>query len=65
MTIREIKTKDNSQIVAIIRKVITELKAPKMGTAFTDPELDFLSNAFKGIRSKYFIIEDNVKILGG
>ena len=65
MTIREIKPQDNSQIAAIIRKVITELKAPKTGTAFADPELDFLSKAFKGRRSKYFIIEDKGKILGG
>ena len=65
MTIREINHQDNIQIALIIRDVITEMKAPKAGTAFSDPELNFLSDSFSGSRSKYFIIEDNGKILGG
>ena len=65
MTIREINNQDNDQIAIIIRKVITEMKAPKTGTAFADPELDLLSFAFEGPRSKYFILENNGSILGG
>lgn len=65
MNIREIKLEDNVQISKVIRKVIVELKAPKTGTAFGDPELDHLSIAYKGNRSIYFIIENNDKILGG
>jgi len=65
MNIREIKLEDNVQISKVIRKVIVELKAPKTGTAFADPELDHLSIAYKGNRSIYFIIENNDKILGG
>ena len=65
MIIREINHQDNIQIAQIIRKVITEMKAPKKGTAFSDPELDFLSIAFTNSRSKYFILESNENILGG
>jgi len=65
MNIREIKLEDNVQISKVIRKVIVELKAPKTGTTFADPELDHLSIAYKGNRSIYFIIENNDKILGG
>jgi putative acetyltransferase len=65
MTIREINSQDNDQIAIIIRKVIIEMKAPKTGTAFGDPELDSLSLAFEGPRSKYFILENKKSILGG
>tara|TARA_B100000780_G_C21032601_1_gene414075 strand:+ start:28 stop:507 length:480 start_codon:yes stop_codon:yes gene_type:complete len=65
MIIREINRQDNIQIAFIIRNVITEMKAPKTGTAFSDPELDFLSEAYNGPKSKYFIIEDSGEILGG
>ena len=65
MVIREINCQDNIQIASIIRNIIIEMNAPKTGTAFSDPELDFLSNAFGGPRSKYFIIEDSGEILGG
>ncbi|MDA9685361.1 GNAT family N-acetyltransferase [Flavobacteriaceae bacterium] len=65
MIIREINNQDNDQIAIIIRKVIIEMKAPKTGTAFADPELDLLSFAFEGPRSKYFILENNGSILGG
>jgi len=65
MKIREIIPQDDSQIGALIRKVITESKAPKTGTSFSDPELDSLSLAFSGQRSIYLIVEDNDLIMGG
>ena len=65
MTIREINHQDDLQIAKIIRSVIIEMKAPKTGTAFADPELNFLSTAFSGSRSKYFIVEETNKIFGG
>ena len=65
MKIREINPQDDSQIEVLIRKVITEAKAPKTGTSFSDPELDSLSLAFSGQRSIYLIVEDNDLIMGG
>ena len=65
MKIREIIPQDNIQIAALIRKVITEAKAPKTGTSFSDPELVSLSHAFSGQRSIYLIVEDNDLIMGG
>tara|TARA_B100000579_G_C22615891_1_gene749515 strand:+ start:146 stop:625 length:480 start_codon:yes stop_codon:yes gene_type:complete len=65
MIIREIKDQDNNKIAEIIRKVFVEMKAPKIGTAFSDPELDQLSIAFNGVNSKYFILENNGRVLGG
>ena len=40
ITIREIQKKDNVEIAAIVRNVLMEMGAPKVGTAYADPYLD-------------------------
>ncbi|MBL29829.1 MAG: GNAT family N-acetyltransferase [Flavobacteriaceae bacterium] len=65
MIIRKIKSKDNTKISSIIRQVIIEMKAPKIGTAYADPYLNFLSEDFLRPRTIYYVLEHNKVILGG
>lgn len=65
MKIREIQKEDNQQIAAVIRKVLIELNVPKVGTAYADPQLDFMFETYNDIKSAYFVIENDGKILGG
>lgn len=65
MTIRKIQKQDNQQIAAVIRKVLIELNVPKVGTAYADPQLDFMFETYNEAKSVYFVIENDGKILGG
>lgn len=65
MTIRKIQKQDNQQIAAVIRKVLIELNVPKVGTAYADPQLDFMFETYNEAQSVYFVIENDGKILGG
>jgi putative acetyltransferase len=63
--IREIQKKDNSAIAAIVRDVLMEMGAPKVGTAYADPYLDSLFEVYAIPKAVYFVIEINDKIIGG
>ena len=63
--IREIQKKDNSEIAAIVRDVLMEMGAPKVGTAYADPYLDSLFEVYTVPKSIYFVIEKDGKIIGG
>ncbi|MEY3500730.1 MAG: hypothetical protein RL308_2399 [Bacteroidota bacterium] len=63
--IREIQKKDNSAIAAIVRDVLMEMGAPKVGTAYADPYLDSLFEVYAIPKAVYFVIEKNDKIIGG
>ena len=63
--IREIQQKDNQAIAQIVRDVLMELGAPKVGTAYADPNLDLLFESYQSSKSIYFVIENNNKIIGG
>lgn len=65
MTIRKIQKQDNQQIAAVIRKVLIELNVPKVGTAYADPQLDFMFETYIESQSVYFVIENDGEILGG
>ena len=54
--IREIQQKDNQAIAQIVRDVLMELGAPKVGTAYADPNLDFLFESYQSSKSVYFVI---------
>jgi putative acetyltransferase len=55
--IRPITPEDNAAVAAIVRRVLTEFKANKPGTAFYDQELDHLSEVFKQPGSAYWVVE--------
>lgn len=63
--IREIQKKDNPQVAAIVRNVLMEMGAPKVGTAYADPQLDTLFEVYNNPKSVYFVIENDEKIIGG
>ncbi len=63
--IREIQKKDNPAIASIVRDVLMEMGAPKVGTAYADPYLDSLFEVYAIPKAVYFVIEKNEKIIGG
>lgn len=65
MIIREIQKKDNSQVAAIVRNVLMEMGAPKVGTAYADPQLDFMFETYNNPKTVYFVIENDGEIIGG
>lgn len=63
--IREIQKKDNAEIAAIVRNVLMEMGAPKVGTAYADPYLDSLFEVYESAKAAYYVIEKEGKIIGG
>ena len=62
--IREIQKHDNEAVAAIVRNVLMEMGAPKVGTAYADPQLDFMFEAYAVPKAVYFVIEKNERIIG-
>ncbi|MEN8768848.1 MAG: GNAT family N-acetyltransferase [Candidatus Arcticimaribacter sp.] len=65
ISIREVKEEDNPALGAVIRQVLIDIGVPKVGTAYADPELDFMFQAYQKERSAYFVIEEEGVVLGG
>ena len=63
--IRQVCKKDNLNLSNVIREVLTEIGVPKKGTAYSDPELDFMFETYNKKRSIYYVVENNGKICGG
>jgi len=63
--IRPIGQKDNADIAAIIRSVLSEFGAAKKGTVYYDPTTDDLYSMFQTQQSAYFIAEIKGKVVGG
>lgn len=64
-TIRQICKNDNLNLSNVIRQVLIEIGVPKKGTAYSDPELDFMYETYNKKRSNYFVVENNGKVYGG
>lgn len=65
ISIRKIEQKDNPDIARVIRFVLIEHDVPKVGTAYADPELDFLFETYNVPNAVYFVVEQDGKIIGG
>lgn len=65
MLIRKIKKEDNRTIEKIIRDCLIEFGGNREGLAWADPELSYLSEAYKDKNSEYWIVEKDGKIIGG
>jgi len=63
--IREIQKQDNQAIATVIRNVLIELNVPKVGTAYADPQLDFMFEAYSVANASYFVVTKNGLIVGG
>ncbi len=62
--IREIKPTDNKEVAKIIRSVILEMGAPKVGTAYEDKATDNMFETYQKEKSSYFVLEHNNTIVG-
>ena len=62
--IRPIRRKDNSQVAATIRSVMTEFGAVGEGFSIVDPEVDRMYENYQTNGSCYFVIEQEKKIVG-
>ncbi|MCR8630143.1 GNAT family N-acetyltransferase [Paenibacillus radicis (ex Xue et al. 2023)] len=65
MLIREIEEQDNKQVEYLIRTCLVEFGANKPGTAWSDPSLGDFYNLYKNEGSKYWVVEENKKIVAG
>lgn len=63
--IRLIEKKDNPQIAKMIRNVLEELGAPKVGTAYADEALDCMYETYQKPKSAYFVLKQDDVIIGG
>ena len=63
--IREIKPEDNLQLAAVIRSVLVEMGAPKVGTAYADKATDEMFDTYQKEKAAYFVVVNNDKIVGG
>jgi len=63
--IRPIEKKDSKAIASIIRSVLLELGAPKIGTAYEDASLYDMYSEYQKDNTQYFVIERQGEILGG
>ncbi len=65
MTIRKIEKQDNDAVGKLVQKVLMEMGAPKIGTAYSDPHLFSLSEIYELPNSIYFVVEKDGEIIGG
>ncbi|UPQ79235.1 GNAT family N-acetyltransferase [Flavobacterium azooxidireducens] len=65
ITIRPIQEVDNEMIASVIRSVLIEHDVPKVGTAYADVSLDRMFETYSAPRSRYFVVENDGKIIGG
>lgn len=64
ISIRPIQKKDNEDVAKMIRRVLIEQGAPKVGTAYEDKALDQLYETYQKERSEYFVLLEDDQVLG-
>lgn len=65
ITIREIEARDNAAIERIIRGCLLEFGGNREGTAWFDPDLGRFSEIYNSEERKYWVAEEDGKIVGG
>jgi putative acetyltransferase len=67
LIIRPIKSGDDTALAAIIRTVMPEFGASGAGFAINDPEVDYMSSAYRRAGAAYFVLEepDSGAVVGG
>lgn len=63
--IRPCRADDDPEIAGIIRKVMPEYGAEGPGYAINDPEVDHMSQSYRGKRAAYFVITRAGRVVGG
>lgn len=65
MLIREIERRDDAQVEALIRACLLEFDGVRPGTAWYDPNLGRFSQLYGAPGSRYWVAEEEGKVLGG
>ena len=65
ITIRKIRPEDNEQIETVIRNCFYEYNIPLVGTAFEDPDIKNMYDAYQNSNEVYFVVEQNGQVMGG
>lgn len=65
IVIREIELRDDPKIAKAIRSVLIEMGVPKVGTAYEDKALDFMTETYSTPNKAYFVVESGNSIIGG
>lgn len=63
--IREIEAKDNEELANLVRSVILEMGAPKVGTAYEDKATDQMFETYQKEKARYFVVVYQNKVIGG
>ncbi len=63
--LRPIAAADDAAMAALIRTVMPEFGASGPGFASEDPEVDWISRAYAGERARFYVVEQNGRIVGG
>jgi len=63
--IREITPADNAELANVVRSVILEMGAPKIGTAYEDTATDNMFETYQKEKAIYFVVEQHNKVVGG
>ena len=65
LAIRPIAPRDDEAVARIIRTVMPAFGASGAGFAINDPEVDWMSRAYAGPRTAYYVVERGDEVLGG
>ncbi len=63
--IRPVQLTDNKILARVLRHVLIEFGVPKLGTAYADPELDHMFQAYSKPNHAYWVVIYDSEILGG
>ncbi|MEZ4375580.1 MAG: GNAT family N-acetyltransferase [Polyangiaceae bacterium] len=63
--IRPLRPEDDPDIAGIIRRVMPEYGAEGPGYAINDPEVDHMSQAYRGKRAAYYVVTREGRVVGG
>ncbi|MCA9643757.1 MAG: GNAT family N-acetyltransferase [Polyangiaceae bacterium] len=63
--IRPCRADDDPDIAGIIRRVMPEYGAEGPGYAINDPEVDHMSQAYRGKRAAYYVVTREGRVVGG
>lgn len=63
--LRPIENKDNAAMKAVVKKSLEEFGLDKPGTAYFDPELEDLTEAYEKEQAGYWVLELEGRVIGG
>ena len=63
--IRLVRQSDNHVLAQMLREVLIEMNVPKEGTAFADPKLDAIYDAYSVEKANYWVVCLSYHIKGG